>query len=63
MKKLAFCFLMLLFITAHAQNYLTVEEAVSIALKNNYGIWVARNESDIARINNTLGNAGMLPDL
>ena len=42
---------------------LTVDEAVSIAMKNNYDILVARNNADIARINNTLGNAGMLPSV
>jgi outer membrane protein TolC len=46
-----------------AQTVLTPEEAVNIALKNNYSIMVARNDADIARINNTMGNAGMLPTL
>jgi len=45
------------------QQVLTAEDAVNIALKNNYGILVARNDADIARINNTHGNAGMLPNL
>jgi len=44
-----------------AQNVLTIDEAISIALKNNYDIWIARNEADIAKLNNSLGNAGMLP--
>jgi outer membrane protein len=46
----------------HAQNLLSLEDAVSIALKNNYDISVARNNAEIAKVNNTLGNAGMLPD-
>lgn len=46
-----------------AQKPLTIEDAVSIALKNNYDIRLAQNSSDIAKINNTLGNAGMLPTL
>lgn len=45
----------------NAQTVLTLDSAISIALKNNYDILVARNEADIARINNTPGNAGMLP--
>jgi len=46
-----------------AQNILSVEDAVGIALKNNYDVSIARNNADIAKINNTLGNAGMLPVL
>jgi outer membrane protein len=45
----------------HAQTLLTPDEAVSIALKNNYDILVARTAADISRVNNTAGNAGMLP--
>jgi outer membrane protein len=48
---------------ANAQKILTVEDAVNIALKNNFDILVARNDADIARTNNTPGNAGMLPAL
>jgi outer membrane protein len=40
---------------------LTADEAVSIALKNNYGILVAHNDAEVTRVNNTAGNAGMLP--
>lgn len=46
-----------------AQELLTSEEAVSIALKNSYDILVATNNAEISKINNTSGNAGMLPDL
>ncbi len=46
---------------ANGQEILTVDDAVSIALKNNFGILVARNDADIAKANNTPGNAGMLP--
>jgi outer membrane protein TolC len=46
-----------------AQNVLTVDEAVSIALKNNYDILVAHNDASIDKVNNTLGNAGMLPNI
>ena len=54
-------FLILISSTLHAQQTLTVEDAINIALKNNYGIQVARNAAEVARINNTPGNAGMLP--
>jgi outer membrane protein len=45
------------------QNFLTVDEAVSIALKNNYDILVAHNDASIDKVNNTPGNAGMLPNV
>jgi outer membrane protein len=48
---------------AQAQQILTSDDAVNIALKNNYDILVATNNAEIARLNNTSGNAGMLPDL
>ncbi len=58
---------MLLFLTtfsiANGQKIYTVDEAVQTALKNNFDILVARNDADIAKANNTPGNAGMLPDL
>ncbi len=40
---------------------LSPEEAVRIALERNYDIRIARADADIARLNNTKGNAGMLP--
>jgi outer membrane protein len=45
----------------NAQPILTVEDAVRSALKNNYGILVARNDAEITKVNNAAGNAGMLP--
>ena len=49
------------FYIVNAQPMLTVEDAVSIALKNNYDILVAHNDAEAAKVNNTAGNAGMLP--
>lgn len=40
---------------------LTAEEAVRIALENNFTIRVVQADADIAKTNNTKGNAGMLP--
>jgi outer membrane protein len=42
---------------------LTLENAVSIALQNNYNIRLAKNNTTIASTNVTLGNAGFLPVL
>ena len=66
MKNISiFLFLMIAMIAScvQAQELLTPENAVDIALKNNFEILVARNEADVAQINNTKGNAGMLPTI
>ncbi|MBY8962382.1 TolC family protein [Flavobacterium sp. D11R37] len=49
--------------TAGAQELLTVEEAVAIALKNNYEIRIAANDLKIDEQNVSLANAGLLPNL
>jgi outer membrane protein TolC len=46
---------------AKAQELLTVEQAINMALKNNFDIQIAKNDAEIASRNNTVGNAGMLP--
>jgi len=46
---------------AFAQERLTLQEAMSIALKNNYDIKLINNEVAIAANNVNLGNAGILP--
>lgn len=46
--------------TAQGQK-LTIEQAIELALKNNYDVVIAANLSKQASNNNTLGNAGMLP--
>ncbi len=40
---------------------LLLEEAINIALENNFDIQIARNDLQIADNNNVLGNAGLLP--
>lgn len=42
---------------------LTLKDAISIALKNNYNIKLSQNNSTIAKNNVTIGNAGFLPTL
>lgn len=45
-----------------AQNpLLSAEDAVKLALENNYDIRLSRADAEIAHLNNTKGNAGMLP--
>ena len=49
--------------SAQAQELLSLEDAVKIALENNYDIKIAENNSKIDATNNNLANAGMLPSL
>lgn len=56
MLLLFFCF-----IKGNAQQVLTLEEAVKIALENNYEIRMAKNDLKISQTNVASGNAGMLP--
>jgi outer membrane protein len=44
-----------------AQEVLSLDDALRIALQNNYSIQVAKNDAEIAKNNNTPGAAGMLP--
>ncbi|RXR20565.1 TolC family protein [Flavobacterium amnicola] len=46
-----------------AQEILTVDQAVQMALKNNYEIKIATNELIVDKENNSVGNAGMLPQV
>lgn len=45
-----------------AQEVLTIEDAMKIALENNFEIKIAKNNSKISETNVTIGNAGMLPN-
>ena len=46
--------------SANAQT-LTLEQAIQLALENNYDIKIAKNNLKIDERNNTIGNSGMLP--
>ena len=46
-----------------SQQLLTPEEAVAIALDNNYSIKITKTRIKIAEANNTRGNAGQLPTI
>ncbi|WP_232058458.1 TolC family protein [Nibribacter ruber] len=46
---------------AEAQELLTLEDAVKIALERNYNIKLSANDTEIAKNNVSRGNAGMLP--
>jgi outer membrane protein TolC len=44
-----------------AQEVLTIEDAIKIALENNYDIKIAKNDLRVDETNVSSGNAGMLP--
>lgn len=66
MNKNIFCvgfasIVLLLNVNINAQQKLSIKEAISIALKNNYDILVAKGDMEISGNNYSLGNAGLLP--
>jgi outer membrane protein len=64
MKRINSLIIFLALVTnSYSQQLIKVEDAIDLALKNNYDILIARNDADITQINNTLGNAGMLPEV
>lgn len=50
-------------LSTQAQELLTLEDAVKIALENNYEIKISKNNLKIDQTNSTAGNAGMLPTI
>ncbi|GGI22431.1 TolC family protein [Pedobacter mendelii] len=46
-----------------AQEKLTLQDAITIAMQNNYDIKISKNNITIAKNNANIGNAGMLPNL
>lgn len=66
MKKYIFQLLILIcfgIFNSNAQEVLTLEDAVKIALENNYEIKISKNDLRIDQSNVAYGNAGMLPKL
>ncbi len=45
----------------HAQQILSLQNAIDITLKNNFDIQIAKNNAEISKIGNTFGMAGGLP--
>ncbi|MDX2002025.1 MAG: TolC family protein [Chitinophagales bacterium] len=58
-----FLFALLISGIANAQELFTLEDAVGIALQNNYAIRIAKNTQEISANNVSLGNAGFLPNV
>ena len=65
MKKIILTISLMVFLipSTYAQKLITEQDAVGIALKYNYDILIARNNATSDSVNNTTGNAGMLPTL
>ena len=63
MRKILFFLLIILCAGIQAQPLMTLEEAVTIGLKNNYNIQIARNQEQIALNNKGYGTAGFLPKI
>ena len=65
-RVMKYCILIIVcfaFQLVNAQNALSIDDAINIALKKNYDIRIARNDAQVSKENNTPGNAGMLPTL
>lgn len=60
-KKTIYILLFLSFLNTQGQTLLTLEEAISNTLENNFSIKIAKNDLKIDELNNSVGNAGMLP--
>lgn len=60
-KFISFIFIISYIAPIFAQETLTLDSAVSIALDNNYGIKISQNDLTIAENNATKGNAGFWP--
>lgn len=60
-KKFILLLLILVSVQLSSQNILEKKEAVELALKNNYGIIIAKNNSTVAKNNASVYNSGYLP--
>ena len=62
-RKYTYLLLVLCIQLGYAQKVLTKQEAIAIALKNNYGVRVANNNLEIAKNNSSIYNSGYLPTI
>lgn len=63
MRTIYLFLLFFIFQSGIAQPILRLEEALDIALQNNFDIVLAKNNASIASTQNDAGNAGMLPNI
>jgi len=62
MKKIALT-LLALTLSIQAQDDLSLSDAISIALRNNYDLKIARADENVAKISNAWGAAGRYPSI
>ncbi|WP_445722040.1 TolC family protein [Flavobacterium sp.] len=62
-KKHLYLLFVFISFTVQSQEVLTLEEAIEIALENNFEIKIAKNNAKINETNNNLANAGLLPTI
>lgn len=63
MKKVLIYMILLLPLKILAQQPLDLKNAIDTALKNNFDIQIAKNNTEISKINNKFGVAGGLPSI
>ena len=62
-KNIILALILICITKSNAQEVLTLEDAVKIALENNYEIKISKNNLTIDKTNVSVGNAGILPKL
>ena len=63
MKNRWLCLILSLSVLNANAQLLSIDEAIEIALKSNYDILIAKQNLETVKANNTVGNAGMLPNI
>lgn len=66
MRKPFYTLYLLILILGHAavaQTTLTVEDAIKTGLEKNYNVMIAKNNQEIAKVQNNFGAAGMSPSV
>lgn len=66
MRKLFYTLYILILVSGHAavaQTTLTVEDAIKTGLEKNYNVMIAKNNQEIAKLQNNFGAAGMSPSV
>src|SRR5690606_37963810 len=62
-STIIFFILLLLAVKGHTQQVLTLEQAIDLALKNNYDIRLARNDADVAANDYAYADFAVVPGM
>lgn len=63
MKSFSLIILLIACNCLHAQDSLTIEQAIQSALSHNYSVLITKNTQEISKINNNWANAGAVPSI